>query len=95
MIRSHLQQPWLLLILVQDPQLHLLFQVRRRVIHQARLELGVLLHSSPLSVDSRRLSAIQEATLSPHLILNILDDVVESGTLEGLVQHLIKHFGEQ
>jgi len=60
-----------------------------------RLELGVLLHSSPLSVDSRRLSAIQEATLSPHLILNILDDVVESGTLEGLVQHLIKHFGEQ
>jgi len=41
------------------------------------------------------LYAIQEATLSPHRILNIVDDVVESGTLEGLVQHLIERFGEQ
>jgi len=57
--------------------------------------LGIALHASPLSVDSRRLGAIQEATLSPHPILNIVDGVVESGTLEGLVQHLIKRFGEQ
>lgn len=58
--------------------------------------LGIPLHlASPLSVDSRRLGAIQEATLSPYSILNIVDDVVESGTLEGLVQHLIKRFGGQ
>jgi len=50
------------------------------------------LHPSPLS---RRLAAIQETTLSLHPSLNIVDGVVESGTLEGLVQHLIKRFGEQ
>ena len=44
---------------------------------------------------SRRLGSIEEVALSPHPILNIVDGVVEAGTLEGLVQHLIEGFGGQ
>ncbi len=42
-----------------------------------------------------RFGSRQEATLSSHRNLNVVDDVVESGTLEGLVEYLVEHSGEQ
>jgi hypothetical protein len=50
--------------------------------------------TSSQPIDHQQVFAIQDATETPRCILNTRSGHVSSGTLEGLVQHLIDGFGE-